>query len=72
MWRPRGWRTPDGLELGIESSKALDAYPDFVTEGCLRYTSYVLPGPAIRSVFYSFRGRLWGFGLVRPGLPVCL
>lgn len=73
VWRPRGWRTDEGLELGATSGALAKAYPGLRSRSCTRYTAY-LRAETVRttSVFYVYRGRLWGFGLMRPRLSPCL
>jgi hypothetical protein len=73
VWRPRGWRTDEGLELGATSGALANAYPRLASRTCDRYTAF-LQARTVRttSVFYVYRGRLWGFGLMRPRLSPCL
>ena len=73
VWRPRGWRTDEGLELGATSGALAKAYPGLRSRSCTRYTAF-LRAETVRttSVFYVYRGRLWGFGLMRPRLSPCL
>lgn len=73
VWRPVGWRTDDGLELGVQTSELTQARPGLVASECRSYTAYVTPGTSrAASVFYVFRGRLWGFGLMPRGSLPCL
>jgi hypothetical protein len=72
VWRPRGWRTSEGLELGATSGALAKAYPDLASRSCERYTAFLRRGDVrTRSIFYVYRGRLWGFGLMRPRLSPC-
>jgi hypothetical protein len=73
VWRPRGWRTDEGLELGATSGVLAKAYPRLASRSCDRYTAFLRPeNLRTTSVFYVYRGRLWGFGLMRPRLSPCL
>ena len=73
LWRPRGWRTDSGLVLGARSDEIVASYPDLHTIACPGYTAHVpTDEPRVVSAFYVFRGRLWAFGLVRRGAPLCL
>ena len=73
LGRPRGWRTDSGLVLGARSDEILAAYPNLHTIACPGYTALVPTGePRVVSAFYVFRGRLWAFGLLRRGVPLCL
>jgi hypothetical protein len=71
LWRPLGWRTDGGLELGVQTDRLLAAHPELTNRGCAGYQAYVEPGRAT-SAYYVFRGRLWGFGLTRAGSSPCL
>jgi len=72
VWRPRGWRTDEGLALGATSSALAKAVPGLARRSCKRYTALLDPGDMrTTSVFYVYRGRLWGFGLMRPRLSPC-
>jgi hypothetical protein len=75
VWRPRGWRTDGGLELGATRAALRTAYRGLASRSCDRYTAFLRPG-VVRTtsvgVFYVYRGRLWGFGLMRPRLSPCL
>ena len=72
VWRPRGWRTDEGLELGAPSGALAKAYPGLASRSCDRYTAFLRPGNVrTKSVFYVYRGRLWAFGLMRPQLSPC-
>jgi hypothetical protein len=73
VWRPIGWRTAGGVSLGVQSADLRDAVPGLRARTCDGYTAHVEGeerGPV--SVYYVFRGRLWGFALMRPGLSPCL
>jgi hypothetical protein len=59
VWRPRGWHTDKGLELGATSGTLAKAYAGLAFRSCNRYGAF-------------HRGRLWGFGLTRPRLSPCL
>ena len=72
VWRPEGWRTPDGLVLGAAESAVHDAYPSLTERECERYSALVMAGERAQTVFYVYRDKLWGFGLTRPGADPCL
>lgn len=73
VWRPLGWRTADGLELGARLPELRAAIPALDVRPCESYTAYLAPsGRGPTSVYYVFRGRLWGFGLMRSTLSPCL
>jgi hypothetical protein len=72
LWRPLGWRTSDGLALGIRTEELPEEVRSIAARSCAGYTAHVLHHRRAVSVFYVFRGRLWGFALMRPGLSPCL
>ncbi len=73
VWRPRGWSTNEGLELGATSGALAKAYPGLVSRSCDRYTASIRRSDIrATSVFYVYRGRLWAFGLMRPRFSSCL
>jgi hypothetical protein len=71
VWRPLGWRTADGLTLGVRTDE-IPFVRSTAPRSCDGYSAYVVRGRRATSVFYVFRGRLWGFGLMRPRLSPCL
>jgi len=72
VWRPVGWKTPDGLFLGAEASDVSRLYGSLDKRECTSYEALILPGKKVSSVFYVFRDRVWGFGLIRPNASPCL
>ncbi len=70
LWRPDGWRTRDGIELGDPRAELGRLTQDERT--CEGYTAFVSPGERGDSVFYVHRDEVWGFGLIRPGADPCL
>jgi hypothetical protein len=73
VWRPTGWRTDGGLVLGVQADELRAAFPSLRARSCERYTAYVGAGRKVPAdVYYVFRGRLWGFALMRPSLSPCL
>jgi hypothetical protein len=72
VWRPLGWRTAEGLGLGVELDELREAVPGLEVHPCVGYTAYLAEAAGSQSVYYVFRGRLWGFGLMSPLLSPCL
>ncbi|HEY7003798.1 MAG TPA: hypothetical protein VH281_05915 [Gaiellaceae bacterium] len=72
VWRPVGWTTPDGLYLGADGSDVSRIYGSLDERECVSYDALLLPGKRVTSVFYVFRDKVWGFGLMRPGDSPCL
>ncbi|MDQ3866977.1 MAG: hypothetical protein M3304_09160 [Actinomycetota bacterium] len=72
VWRPRGWRTVGGLSLGAPQAEISDAAVVVDERHCVGYEALVAPGRSAQTVFYAYRGKLWGFALVRAGANPCL
>ena len=72
VWRPTGWQTPDGLALAADASDVARIYGSLDKRQCARYEALLLPGKKVTSVFYVFRDKVWGFGLMRPDASPCL
>lgn len=72
VWRPAGWRTPEGLVLGAPGSDVARLYGSLDRRQCTFYYALLQPGNHEQSVFYIFRDRVWGFGLTPPNASPCL
>jgi hypothetical protein len=72
VWRPIGWKTPEGLYLGAEGSDVARIYGSLDRRECAFYEVLLLPGKRATTVFYLFRDKVWGFGLMRPDDSPCL
>jgi hypothetical protein len=71
LYRPPGWRTPNGLRLGDSAARVTQLYGALVRRACGRYEVLELGGRRGTTAFYVLDDRLWAFGLFRPGLPLC-
>ena len=71
LFQPLGWRTGKGLELDDPARRVAALYGPLETVGCRGYSAYVLRRRAATTAFYVVGDRLWGFGLSRPGVPLC-
>jgi hypothetical protein len=72
VWRPPGWRTPEGLVLGDPASEVSRVYGSLDRRQCTFYYALLKPGKTVQSAFYVFRDRVWGFGLTGPNASPCL
>jgi hypothetical protein len=72
VWRPASWSTPEGLELGADGSEIARIYGSLDRRECASYDALLLPEKGVTSVFYVFRNKVWGFGLIRPAASPCL
>jgi hypothetical protein len=71
LYQPAGWHSSRGLRLGDSETRITSIYGALVRRQCVGYSVLVLPGKAATTAFYGLDGRVWAFGLFRPGLPVC-
>jgi hypothetical protein len=72
VWQPSRWSATNGLELGDDEGEVAESGLVVDERECAGYEAHVSPGRRGDSVLYVFRGRLWGFGLIRPGGDPCL
>jgi hypothetical protein len=72
VWRPTGWKTPDGLFLAADASDVARIYGSLDKRHCAGYDALLLPGKKVTSAFYVFRDKVWGFGLMKPDASPCL
>jgi hypothetical protein len=71
VWRPSGWETRGGLRLGSLDGELTIAAGPLVTVSCPSYDARVADTAKARTVYYVFRDRVWGFGLLRPHASPC-
>jgi len=72
VWKPVGWSTPEGLELGQQAGEIGATYGELAEEDCLDYVALVQEDPTATSAFYVYDEQVWGFGLMAPGRSPCL
>lgn len=72
VWRPSGWKTPEGLVLGAPASDVSRMYGSLDRRPCTSYHALLKPGKSVESVFYVFRDKVWGFGLILKKASPCL
>lgn len=72
VWRPSGWRTPEGLVLGAPASDVPRVYGSLDRRPCTNYYALLKPAQRVESVFYVFRDKVWGFGLILKNGSPCL
>jgi hypothetical protein len=72
IWRPAGWRTPEGVFLGGPASDVSRVYGSLDRRRCTFYYALLQPGKRSQSVFYVHRNRVWGFGLTSANASPCL
>jgi hypothetical protein len=72
VWRPSGWKTTEGLVLGAPASDVSRTYGSLDRRPCTSYHALLKPGKRVESVFYVFRDKVWGFGLIPKNASPCL
>jgi hypothetical protein len=72
VWKPSGWRTTRGLELGDDVSEASRIHGSLDRRQCTLYYALIEPSRRAQSVFYVFGGEIWAFGLTKQGASPCL
>jgi hypothetical protein len=71
IWEPSGWRTPRGLRLGASEAQLQTLAGPLIPIVCSDYDARIRDEAGARTVYYVFRGRLWGYGLLRPHADPC-
>jgi hypothetical protein len=72
IWSPQGWRVAGrNLYLGFTARSVRPIYGRLPRTRCRGYTALVLRGRNATTELYLANGKVWGFGLSRPGVPVC-
>ncbi len=71
LWWPPGWRTKDGIHLGSAVAEVTARYGALPRVDCVGYYALTLRRGRTLTAFYVVKERLWGFGLLRPTVPVC-
>ena len=71
LWQPAGWHAPRGLQLGAPQGQVITLAGGLFSIACLSYKALVHDSETARTVYYVVDGKLWGFGLLRPGEDPC-
>lgn len=71
LWAPPGWRTDRGLRIGDDGARVAALHGPLLRVGCGTYDAFTIRGRSAVTGVYVHDGRVWGFGLSRPGVPVC-
>ncbi|MGB2951795.1 MAG: hypothetical protein WBB74_00225 [Gaiellaceae bacterium] len=67
LWSPHGWRTTKGLRLGDDENRITELFGPLVPLGCGDYSAYSFHRGGALNALYVLDGKVWGFGLSRPG-----
>ena len=71
LWSPTGWRTTRGLRIGDPAARITALYGPLALERCGNYDARVVIRARSVTAFYVVRGKVWGFGLMRPSVSAC-
>ena len=72
LWQPPGWHTARNLVIGDNEAEITQLYGPMTKVTCVGYNALLLPSArGATTVFLVVDGKLWGFGLIRPGALAC-
>jgi hypothetical protein len=71
LWKPSGWRTPEGLRLGDAVDRITTVYGPLRRKECGRYYALLLRNGNSVTGFYVYGDQLWAFGLSSKRIPAC-
>jgi hypothetical protein len=71
LWSPAGWRTSTGLRLGDFAGRITGLYGALPRTDCEGYYALTMRRRSTLTAFYVDDGKVWGFGLLRLGDPIC-
>ncbi len=71
LWSPPNWRTSKGLRMGAEAPRISELYGGLKLLSCGFYSAYRILGRGATTAIYVLGGKVWGFGISRPGVRLC-
>jgi hypothetical protein len=71
LYAPPAWRTSKGLKIGDEASRISELYGGLKLVGCGSYSAFRIPDQHATTAIYIQNGKVWGFGISRPGVRLC-
>ena len=71
LYAPPDWRTSKGLKIGDEAPRIAALYGGLKLVVCGTYSAYRIPGHGATTAIYVHDGKVWGFGISRPGVRLC-
>lgn len=71
LYAPPDWRTSKGLKIGDEAPRISALYGGLELVGCGSYSAYRIHGHGATTAIYVHEGKVWGFGISRPGVRLC-
>jgi hypothetical protein len=71
LWQPSRWRERGGLRIGEDLRRLRARFKPLRRTACEGYQTLAYRTFGAVTDFYVVGGRIWGFGLRRPGVPPC-
>ena len=71
LYAPPNWRTSKGLKIGDDATRISELYGGLKLVACGFYSAYEIPGRGATTAIYVQDGKVWGFGISRPGVRLC-
>jgi hypothetical protein len=71
LWAPDGWRTTRGLRIGDPAARIGTLHGPVIRVECGGYAALTRIDGQTVTAFYVVEDEVWGFGLLRPGMPAC-
>lgn len=71
LYAPPSWRTSKGLKVGDEAPRISELYGGLKLVECGFYSAFKIPGRGATTAIYIKDGKVWGFGISRPGVRLC-
>jgi hypothetical protein len=71
LWAPDGWRTTRGLRIGDAAARIGTLHGPVIRVECGGYAALTRMDGLTVTAFYVVDEKVWGFGLMRPGVPAC-
>jgi hypothetical protein len=72
LYAPPNWRTSKGLKIGDDAPRISELYGGLKLVACGFYSAYTIPGRGgTTTAIYVQDGKVWGFGISRPGVRLC-
>jgi hypothetical protein len=71
IWRPSGWKGPQGLRLGDPEAEVTALAGPLIPITCAGYDALTTDAPDARTAYYIVDSRLWGFGILPAHTTPC-
>ena len=71
LWSPANWGTVEGVRTGDPAGRISELYGPLPKSECRGYSGYRIAKRRSITTIYVDNEKVWGFGLSRPGIPIC-